>query len=729
MHAPLTPRPEPQRRSRWRAARRTVLIGGGAGLGLAVGWAVWPRSYPVNLAPRRGTHVVSAWLRIGEDGRIVVICPQAEMGQGTQSGLAQLLADELGADWRTVEVEPAPLSGTYANVAAFADAAAGKAGIFAGLARYAVTEAVQRFDLQLTGGSTSIRSFHQTMREAGAAARAVLCKAAAERWGMDWRRCDTRDGFVIGGANRIRFAELAADAAKQTPPRRLELRPVRPEGVVRPRLDVPAKVDGSAVFGIDVRRPGMVYAAVRHGPAGDRGKPQLPASAPPGAIAMTGGPGWVAVVADRWWAAKQAADALAPKWAASAGLADQAQIDAALARAAAGGGELPGQGRLITAGFSVPYVAHASLEPMNATAHVHDRRVEVWAPTQSTSLVTAAVARALDVAERDVTVYPTLIGGGFGRKAEVDAAVQAALIARDVRRPVQLIWSREEEFRAAPMRPAAHARYQARLRPDGGIEAWHARIASQSVGQQFAKRNMPSLAFGEGKPDSSAIEGADALPYAVGTLTAEHVNVLAAVPVGYWRSVGHSYTAFMNERFVDRLAAEAKQDPMLYRLRLLANRPRHKALLTAVGERAGYAQGMGVAIHESFGSIAAVVADCALEPAPRVKRVTIGIDCGQVVNPDLVRQQMEGAVVWALSAALKSRVTWRGGYPEQENFDRFTLLPLAETPRIDVLIATNPAYPLGGVGEAGVPPVAPAVANAFAVLTGRAFDTLPLVFA
>lgn len=725
MHAPA----ERPRRSFWSATRRTLLIGGTATVGLAIGWAAWPRERRHNLAAREGTEIMNAWLRVGTDGRIIVICPQAEIGQGTHTGMAQLLADELGADWRTVEVEPAPLNPVYANRGLTADMTAELPGTLRPIANWVAAEAMTRMDAQLTGGSTSIRGFDQELREAGAAARSMLQMAAARQWDMDWTQCRTGEGFVTGGANRGSFAEFAAAAAQETPPAELELRPLRAVGRSRPRLDVPAKVDGSATFGLDVRLPGMVYAAVRHGPAGDRGLPQLAPGVPAGALAVTRGPGWAAVVADRWYAANAAAVALEPKFAATAGLADSATMDAALAAAANAGATLAGEGRLIEARMSVPFAIHAALEPMNATARITGDRVEIWAPTQSTRLTAHAVATALGLPDTAVTVYPTLAGGGFGRKAETDAAVEAALIARDVKRPVQLIWSREEDTRASPMRPATHARYQARLGPDGAILALHARVANQSATQSFSLRNAPGIAFGVGDPDPASLEGIGNLPYAVGKIEAEHAPMQFPVPVGFWRSVSNSYTAFFNEVFIDDLARAARMDPLAYRLKLLVNAPRHRHVLATVAERAGYGPGMGVALHQSFGSIVAVVAEAAVEPEPRISRITIGIDCGRAINPDLVRQQMEGSVVWALTAALKARATFKDGYCEQSNFADYPLLTLAETPSIDVLILTNLAHPVGGVGEPGVPPVAPAVANAFAALTAKPLHHLPLEIA
>lgn len=727
MLAPPPPRLPPS--SPWKIARRTLLVGGGAGVGLALGWLAWPRREEIDIAAGPGEAIVNSWLKIGHDGRVIVIVPQAEMGQGIHTGLAQVLADELGADWRTVLVEPAPLNPVYANRAALADALDGVPGAFAGVAGWTARHLAERFDLQLTGGSTSMRGFEGPMRLAGAAARTMLCKAAARRWRSDWRQCDTKDGFVVNGANRVRFGEVAAAAAGETPEAEPKLRLIAPVGRSARRLDVPAKTDGSAKFAADVRLQGMVFAAIRHGPLGGDQPPEIVGGLPASG-SVTRGAGWIAATGETWWAANRAVVELDLRWPNPVELADSAAIARRLSAALEGMEPPPGTGRLIEARYSVPFVPHAAIEPMTATARVGgtDGGVEVWAPTQSTRLCTRLVARALGVEEAAVTVYPTLIGGGFGRKVESDAAVQAALIARDLRRPVQLVWSREEDLGNSYPRPAASARMMARLGRSGAIEAWRTRIAAPN-GRSFAMRTLPAMAPGVHDADPGAIDGAARVPYAVGDYAAEHIAVPVPVPTGFWRSVAHSYTAFFVESFVDELAKAAGKDPLLFRLGLLGAEPRHAVVLRAAGEAAGYQPGMGVACHAAFGSVVAQVVELADGDTPGVRRVSVAIDCGRAINPELVRQQMEGGVVWGLSAALSGRQTYKAGYAVERNFDAAPLLGLAATPEIEVVILTNPSNPLGGVGEAGVPPIAPALANAVAAATGRRARDLPLSLA
>ncbi len=713
--------PPPRRASPWKLARRTVLVGGGATVGLAVGWLVWPRSETANLALGPGETIVNAWLKIGHDGRVIVIVPQMEMGQGIHTALAQVLSDELGADWRTVSVEPAPLNPVYVNRGLVGPGASGLPGVLGTVADWGIAHLIERLDPQITGGSNSMMAYEAPMRLAGAAARGLLCKAAARVWGVEWRGCDTRDGFVVNGANRLRFADVAGKAADEKVEAEPKLRPIAAVGRAARRLDVPAKVDGSAKFAGDVRLPGMVFAAIRHGPLGMNALPVLGGAVPPGTVR---GPGWVATTGETWWAANTAVKALDLRWPAPADPADSAVLNKRFAAALEGMPLAPGTGKLVEARYSVPFVPHAAMETMNATARVQGGRAEVWMPTQTLRLATYRIARALGFAEADVTVYPTLIGGGFGRKLESDAGVQAALIAHDLKRPVQLVWSREEDLGNSFPRTGASARLMARLKPDGAIESWRVRVAAPQTNGPFSVRNM---GFGaEDGPDKSAIDGAEGVPYAVGDYAADAVLVKCGVPTGWWRSVGPSFTGFFVESFVDELAKVAGKDPMAYRLELLRAAPRHAAVLRAAGEAANYQPGMGVALREGFGSIVAHVIELGEEPPPSARRISVAVDTGRVINPDGLRQMMEGGAVWGLSAALSGRQTYAGGYAVERNFDAQPLLHLAETPEIEVTILTTPGAPIGGAGEAGVPGIAPALANAIAATTGKRLRDLPL---
>ena len=726
-------------------SRRKLLIGAGVGAGLVVGYLVWPRERALNWTARPGETVVNGWLKIDTSGRVIVAVPQAELGQGVFTGLPQIVADELGADWRTVGVEPAPLHPIYANTFISAAAAEGLPSLVQGLGRWALVELARRYAIQITGGSTSVMAFHDTLRLAGASARELLCRAAARRWDVDWTECDTANGFVEHQGKRLRFAELIDEVDPDDAPEEPVLRKApRLIGRSMTRIDVPSKVDGSARFGLDVRLPGMVYAAVQGGPVDGAELASVDAGAArrrPGVIDVVEGSTWVAVVADTWWGARSALDAVKARFEPSETVAASAAIDKVLRDALAGddakafqdegdAGSALESGPVVQASYGVPFLAHACLEPMNATVRITENGAEVWAPTQSATLVNWRVADALGLSEDEVTVFPTLLGGGFGRKAEVDACVQAALIAKQVKRPVQLIWTREEDTTQDKYRPAARAQMRAKLGPDKRIAAWDATIAVPSVGPSFMSRNVPALGSGGGA-NAQALEGALAMPYDIGAVRVAHADVETPVPLGFWRSVGHSYTAFFVESFVDELANAAGVDPLTFRLRMLAKSPRHAEVLRRAAAEAGFmgagedGVAHGIALHESFGSIVAQVAEVAVKDGQLdVTRVTCAIDCGRVINPDIVRQQMEGGIIFGLTAALHGAITFANGRAEQANFDSYPLLSMAEAPEIDVHIIESTAAP-GGVGEPGVPPIAPALANAVFAATGIRVRDLP----
>jgi isoquinoline 1-oxidoreductase beta subunit len=719
-----------------------MLITAGVGAGLAIGWAVWPRRGGLAWTAGPGEHVINAFVKIGSDGRVTVAVPQAEMGQGIWSGLAQIVADEMGADWRAVGVEPAPLGPDYANHGMIADATRAMPAALRGAAGWAGARIVEYFDFQITGGSTSIRGFEAPLRLAGAAAREMLCRAAARRWEVDWRECEASGGFVTYKANRLAFGDLAAAVRPDDAPDTPQLRDRPPVGRAAPRLDIPAKTDGSARFGIDVRLPEMLYAAIEQGPIGATTR-KVDRSRLPAAARLVEGPGFTAVVADGWWAAKSALDTLRITYtlpANAAGPWQEAGLRAALATdakdetaeaAAVGDPGIAAEKGSITADYALPFLAHACLEPMTATARFEAGRCEVWCPTQSASLARWSVARALDLPVDAVTIYPTLLGGGFGRKVESDAVVQAAIIARAVGRPVQLIWSREEDFGHDFWRPAAAARMVGTA-DAAGIKGWDARIAVPDVGAGFAARNLPAMG-GSPKAGAAAIEGAAELPYAISNFRTVHAMADCAVPLGFWRSVGHSFTGFMVECFVDELAEAAGADPGAFRLAMLKDKPRHAAVLRAALAAggplgpAGPGAGRGVALVESFGSIVAQVAEVALDRdgRPRVTHVWAAVDCGRVINPDSVRAQIEGGIAYGLTAALHGAVTFTGGHSEQRNFDTYPLLTMAEAPRIEVVLLVSTADP-GGIGEPGTPPIAPAVANAIFAAGGGRRRSLPL---
>lgn len=712
----------------------------------------------MNWTAGEGETLINAYLKIGADGRVVVAAPQAEMGQGIWSALAQIIADELGADWRTVAVEPAPLGPDYANPGLALDAAAHRSEPLRSLVLGAGRRVASLLDFQITGGSNSVRAWEMPLREAGAVARELLVKAAARRWEVDWQTVDTAGGFVVYQANRLAFHEIVADIDPADAPDTPILRTTRTlAGKPVMRLDVPAKVDGSARFGIDVRLPGLAYAAINQGPIGATLAGIAPATLPRG-VKLVKEAGFVACVADNWYAAHKALQSLDIRWTLGKDAPGPWQLAAVKGALANDGtpfsptgeigtvvrddgdvGEALAAGAVLTAGYSLPFLAHACLEPMTATARVADGRAEIWAPTQSASLAARAVAAALDIGSDDVVVHPTLLGGGFGRKVEGDACAQAALIARAAGRPVQLIWSREEDMTHDMFRPAVAARLHGKAGPNG-ITGWNAAIAVPDVGAAFAGRNVGSL-MARPSEGAGAIEGAVDLPYAIPNIRVQHCLADCATPLGFWRSVGHSFTGFIVESFVDELASLGGADPGQFRLAMLKNQPRHAAVLAAVlemggplgrdgartaGLEGGAVVGRGVALVESFGSIVAQVAEVEVAPKsrPRVTRVWAAIDCGRVINPDTVAAQIEGGIIFGLSAALFGRISFKDGRVEQDNFHAYPLITMADCPEIDVRIIASDADP-GGVGEPGTPPIAPAVANALFAATGKRWRNLP----
>jgi isoquinoline 1-oxidoreductase beta subunit len=725
-----------------RIDRRTLLIGGGVGVGLLIAWEFWPRAYAPNVATAPGETLLGAFLKIDTAGRITAIVPQAETGQGIWTALPQALADELGADWRQVAVEPAPINPLYANRLIAGDYGAEHVPHFLrGIGGWAAREWATRHALMITAGSTSVRAFEQPFREAGAFARALLCMAAGKRLGADWQACDTEAGFVVRGDDRFRFGELAAEAAGFKPPAKPPLR--KPgegniSGKSMARLDLPAKIDGGARFAGDVRLPNMVFASVRHGPLGDtRLASQDMAAADKvwGVSGIVRGDGWVAALANNWWAADHALDKLHPRFATSGALPDSAAVARALDAALGGTGKaiatigkpddlLSGPG-LIETVYDVPMQAHATIEPLVATVRMNGDRLEVWMPTQAPGLSRAAIAAATGIG--NITLYPMLVGGGFGRKLENDAAIQAATLAIQAKRPVQLMWSRGEEMRRGRHGPPAKAKLTARLGAQGQIAAWRTRIAAPANLGEAVGRLVGS--HGGAGAEGAAVDGA-LPPYAIPALAIEHSPAEIGIETGVWRAAAHSYTAFFTEGFVDELAMVAGQDALAFRIGLLAQAPRLARCLSQAAAAGGWSgqdqSGEGLACHSAFGSHIALYAEVTNEGGKiRVTRMVAAVDAGRLINPNLVRQQIESGLIWGLAAALGDRVTFSGGLPDQNNFDALALPRLKDAPEIHIeLIASNEAP--GGVSELAVPVAAPAIANAVFSATGKRLRGLPL---
>lgn len=739
-----------RRRVTRRFTRRRFLIAGGAA-GLLIAYGAYrvggAKSGVAGTSDAAGANL-NDWVHVAPDGTVTVRCGRSEMGQGAFTGIGTLVAEELDCAWQQVRVETGPVAPSFANVAVGEDLLEGNSGFAKAEHGWVTTKIAETVAQQITGGSSSIVDSFQRAREAGAVARAMLVTAAAASWGVDPASCETHDGVVSHGASErhATYGELAGAAVHGKPPAQVALKPRsswRLIGQVLERVDIPAKVDGSAQYGIDVRRPNMVFAAVANCPvfggklkAFDAGA----ASKLPGVVGAHAVPGGVAVAADSTWRARQALAALKVDWDEGAdGALDSAEIDRRLAAALDGklkkgwakgdvAAALAGAAKTLSATYRLPYLAHATMEPMNCTAEVTpDGFVEVWAPTQAQTTSVEAAAKAAGVSKDKVRLHTTLLGGGFGRRIETDYVAQAVTLAKLLGRPVQATWTREEDIRHDFYRPAALVKLDAAIDASGAPAALRQQIASQSI---MARVFPPLTWIG---PDPTMLQGAPDLPYAIAHQRVELAVVELPVPVASWRSVGHSITAFAKESFIDELAHQAGADPLDYRLALLKDQPRLARILSLAAEKAGWktplgaGEGRGIALHGSFLSAVAQVVEVAVDNkgALKVKRVVAAVDCGTVVNPDIVTAQVESAVIFGLSAALFGRISIKQGRVVEENFPDYDMVHLAQAPSIEVYIVPSEA-PAGGIGEPGLPPLAPALANAIFAATGRRVRSLPV---
>jgi isoquinoline 1-oxidoreductase beta subunit len=754
-------------RNKWR--RRFLITAGVLGGALTIGtWRFYadrdPLSAPANFGPDEGEAVLTGWLKIDTAGNIIVQVPRQEMGQGITTSLPMLIAEELDTDLAKVRFEQAIVHPLYANATLLGDGVPMRGdddGLLAGVMRTTQFKLGELLGIQATGGSTSVRDAWPTMRRAGAAARAMLLQAGANRFNASIGECTVANGMVEHAASgkRAGFGELALDAAALPIPDDVALKnPAQFKllGTPQKRLDIPAKVDGSAHFGLDVRIPGMLYAAITQSPVfggsvnsfdaskaltrkGVKGVYNLPATSTSAAA--------IAVVAEHYWQARKGLAEVTIDWDAGdnarhdtddqksrylrllfdgdARTYDSAgDVDSALAAAA----------RPVTADYFVPYLAHAAMEPLNCTAVIRDgTHCEVWVGNQAPTLVRWFAAKAAGLDSDNVTVHTPYLGGGFGRRTEVDVVMQAVTLAAQLPdTPIQLIWSREEDTRQDVYRPMAAARFNAALDSNGNIDGWHNRIIGQSCTAGITARLMPAAASDVMK-DKTTSEGAFDLPYSLPHRRVEHILTNEPVPVGFWRSVGHSYNAFFAESFVDECAHAAGKDPYEYRRGMLAQAPRHRKVLETAALRSQWGaqlpdgHGRGIALAESFHSIVAQVADVEINDSTlRVKRVVCVIDCGFAVNPDTVVAQMESGIIFALSAALYGEITVKEGRVQQANFPQYDMVRLANTPEIEVHIISSGTEYLGGVGEPGTPPLAPAVCNAIYAATGKRIRSLPI---
>lgn len=706
--------------------RRRFLKGSAvAGGGLVLGFYLPPagRLARMALAAER-EFAPNAFIRIAPDNLVTIIVNKSEMGQGVYTSLPMLVVEELEADWSKVRVESAPAHPDYYHT--------------------------QWGPYQGTGGSTSVRSTWEQLRRAGATAREMLIQAAVDTWAVPAESCRAENGFVIHKESdrRLAFGALADRAARVPVPETVFLKgrnEFKLIGRSLKRLDTPEKVNGTGVYGIDVYRPGMLIAVVARPPVFGATLKRFDAKdaqAVRGVKHVVPIDAGVAVIGDSFWAAKKGRDVLRVQWdeGPNAGL-DTDALRRKYAALAAKPGLTTRQGgdaqaalgaaaKRLEAVYEVPYLAHATMEPLNCVADVRADGCDIWTGTQLQTLDQQAAAQIAGLPPEAVRVHTTLLGGGFGRRANphADFVAPAVQASKAVGKPVKLIWTREDDVRGGYYRPMHYSRLAAGLDNKGNIVAWTHRLVGESI-----VKGTPFEGLIKDNVDLTSVEGAADMPYAIPNLYVDYQPTDNGVPVLWWRSVGHTFTAFAVESFIDELAAAAGRDPMALRVALLKNHPRHRALLELVADKAGWGSrlpagtGRGVAIHESFGSIVAQVAEVsvAADGRPRVQRVVCAVDCGMAVNPEIIHAQMESGIVFGLSAAFYGAITFKDGRVQQSNFHDYPVLRINEVPEVQVHILES-GEALGGIGEPGVPPIAPAVCNAIFAATGKRVRELPI---
>lgn len=750
--------------------RNLILSGLGITGALVVGWGVMPErsrlGKPSNMLLTEGDIALNGWIKIAKDGSVVLAMHRSEMGQGIHNALSMLVAEELDVPLSQIRLEQAGHDSIYGNVAMFVGTLPFHPLQSEGVDKpfvvhsgeWIVGKVARELGVNATGGSSSVKDAWSHLRLAAATAKASLLLAAASQWKVPLNEIKVKEGLLTHASGKsANYGEFAKAAAGQTPQN------VTPKdrkdwtliGKPSKRADVPSKTNGTAIFGMDVRLPNMLFASVVQVPQMGGTMVNFDAKE---ALAMTGvvkcvelaskagsAPGF-AVVAKSTWHAKQAADKVKAQWAQRAeGAIDTQRIEAQLIEKlkTEKGYAFHDQGnadkaessaaRIIQAQYKAPYLAHATMEPMNCTAQFKGGLLEIWAPTQVPGLARAAAAKVADVSEDKVKLNVTLLGGGFGRRLEADVVAQATQIAMALDgAPVQLVWTREEDMTHDFYRPMHVAQLSAAINAKGEVESLRIKSAGDAISPRWMSRVLPALSGPIDAPDKTTAEGLFDLPYGFANQHMAHVSTRMGVPIGFWRSVGHSHNAFFSESFIDELAFETKQDPVAFRLSLLTQTPRYAAVLKMAADKAKWGATLpsghahGVALHKSFGSIVAQVAEVSMkEGVLRVHRVVCAIDCGTVVNPDTVAQQVESSVSFALSAALFGKIDIQEGVVQQTNFTNYPLVKLAQSPVVETWIMPSTHLP-EGVGEPAVPPLAPAVANAMFKLTGQRVRSLPL---
>ena len=690
--------------------------------GLLVAFQV-PRVLRAAPAAAAALPPANAFLRIGTDDSITVLLAHSEMGQGIWTGLAMLIAEELECDWSKVHSEHAPAAPVYAHPA---------------------------FGIQMTGGSSTTWSEFDRYRTVGATAKDMLVRAAAARWKVSPASCHAANGIVSHGKDQLSYGKLAEAAMALTPPKTVTLKDAKDWKIIGTpvrRLDTPEKITGKAQFGIDVQFPGLRTAVVARPPAfgGKVGKYDASeALKVPGVEQVVPTANGVAVVAKHFWAAKLGRDALKIDWIGPEGggidtdkqmaefrvtaqkpgatVSEKGKVEAALA----------GAKTKLVAEYEVPYLAHASMEPLNCTVKIDAGHCEIWTGTQFQTGDQGAAAKILGIAPDKVTIHTTFLGGGFGRRANPasDFVGEAVIVAKAAGVPVKVVWTREDDMRGGYYRPAYVHRIQAGLNDKGQPVAWDHVVVGQSI---IAGTPFEPMLVKHGI-DGTSVEGLAESPYLEGTgaLRVSLHSPRTPITVLWWRSVGNTHTAFAMESMIDEIAHAANQDPLAYRLALLKEKPRHGAALALAADKAGWGtplpagRARGLAVHESFGSIVAQVAEVSVEHGHiRVHAVTCAVDCGTVVNPLGLEAQVQGSIAFGLTAALHGKLTFSGGQLQQSNFHDYPILRMYEMPRIAVHIMQSKAK-MGGIGEPATAPIAPAVANAVFALTKQRLRTLPL---
>ncbi len=735
----------------------TGVVGGALVVGTTLAWRRVASAQSFKPPVKDGETAFNAWLKILPDSTIIVQVPRQEMGQGIFTTLAMLVAEELDADWSKVRVEQAQISAVYGNTTALGDSAPAPM-------QAAMIATARVLGVQMTGGSTSTRDGWEPMRMAAASARNVLLAAAAAKWNVPVSELTIEKSVIkhAGSGKSAPFGEFAQAAAALSPPSQVNVKAQKDWkilGTSPARLDVVEKSLGKAQFGIDVRPEGLLYATVKHIPyvSGVLQEVRWKNGAPPkDVLHQVRGDNWLAVISTSYWSAKKALeDAELIGGGPTGTVLSSEQLTARYKEVLDGkdGGFVPirrtfGEhgkaekviaatpaAQRIEAAYSVPFLAHAPMEPLNCTAQIKDGKVDVWVGNQAPTVVQWLAAGNVGVANDAVTVHTPYLGGGFGRRFDIEVIRQALACAKVTGgKPVQLIWSREQDIQHDAYRPAVSCRFTAALDGKNGVSAWHHRMVGPSVSKSVIGRMNPLFA-GDFPPDKTNAEGAAELPYTFANFKCDHAQVDLPVPTGYWRSVGNSYTAFFVESFVDELAVALKKDPYLFRLELLKDHPRFAKVVDAAASAAKWSAslpkgwGRGIALAESFKSIACQVVDVEIVGKDiKVRRVVTAVDCGMALHPNNVKAQISGAAIYGLTAALKGNITLKDGIVQQSNFNDYGLMNIAECPQFETVIINSGAA-LGGIGEVGVPPIAPALGNAIYAATGTRLRSLPFSLA